>query len=103
MITTDKKYNFTKAENETFSWDSFSPSFIIHKPSGKKIYQMDWYEWKNSKPITDQSIKDSVTAFRAEMKELRDSPSKQVELPAEEHGNGWCEKCQSYCYGDCEA
>jgi hypothetical protein len=23
--------------------------------------------------------------------------------PVSAHGNGWCNKCHSYCYGDCEA
>lgn len=24
-------------------------------------------------------------------------------VPPAKHGAGWCEKCESYCYGDCDA
>jgi hypothetical protein len=108
QLTTDYKYNFTKAENELFSWTSSEHDFLTYKPTGKQIYQMEWYAWKNSTPVTDQTIKNAVSEFWAALRELQDAEEKakqdaQNNLQPEKHGSGWCTKCQSYCYGDCDA
>jgi len=29
------------------------------------------------------------------------APVSSTPLPPETHGVGWCDKCHSYCYGDC--
>jgi len=106
-IKTDTQYNFTKAENDIFSWDRYSPDYLTYKPTGQRINQMEWYEWKNSQPITDQSIRDAVTGFWAELETLQNhKPTTKMasEDPEPKHGeNGYCRKCHSYCYGDCEA
>lgn len=107
-LKTDYKKNFTKAENELFTWTSSEHDFLIYKPTGKQIYQMEWYEWKNSTPITDPAIITAVSEFWAALRELQEAEEKakyekfESEKPAV-HGYGWCNKCQSYCYGDCEA
>ena len=100
----NKKYNPTAAENELFSWDFIQADYLTYKPTGKQIYQMKWYEWQNSQPITDQTIVDAVKDFWAELEIA------QAQKPETKHNpviikrnDGWCEKCQSYCYGDCEA
>jgi hypothetical protein len=31
------------------------------------------------------------------------APAPIIDEPAETHGFGWCDKCESYCFGDCEA
>lgn len=41
-----------------------------------------------------QEIAAAIESFKAPTKEL---------LPEIKRGFGWCEKCQSYCFGDCEA
>jgi len=109
-LTTNYKMNFTKAENELFSWDSSFPDYLTYKPTGKQVYQMMWYAWKNSQPITEQSIRNAVSEFWTALQEMqkasdkarRDAILAQDDEP-EEHGFDWCDKCQSYCYGDCEA
>src|SRR4030042_2910097 len=103
-LTTDCPKNFTKAENDLISWDRYSPEYLTYKPTGQLINQMDWYEWKNSQPITDQSIIDAVTEFWAALEALQNEKSETSSYDVEpEHGeNGYCRKCHSYCYGDCE-
>jgi len=115
MIKTNSKYNFTTAEDETFSWSSSEKDFLTHKPTGKKIYQMKWYEWKNSQPITDQSIRDAVSDFLDELWDIQDGKREARQERADEKyardcerrdaeiKRGLCPKCGSYCYGDCEA
>lgn len=113
-IKTDYKCNFTKAENDLFSWDDISPDMVTYKPTGKLIYQMEWYEWKNSQPIADETIKDGVKAFWQELEELRENPDAGLFTGADvanldivdepkDGVNGYCRKCHSYCYGDCDA
>jgi hypothetical protein len=43
---------------------------------------------------TIEQIDKAIAAF---------APKKKEEIPEPQRGFGWCEKCQSYCYGDCEA
>lgn len=106
-LTTDYPKNFTKAENDIFSWTSTAADFLTHKASGKQVYQMQWYAWKNSQPITDVTIKAAVTEFWTALKELKAAAEKvkwaTPSYKAEEKGDGWCDKCESYCYGDCQA
>lgn len=104
-LTTDTKYNFREAENELFAWNFTERDFLTYKPTGQQIYQMMWYEWKNSQPVTDQTIKDAVKEFWAELRkrqEAKPEPKNNDNQP-EERGYGWCDKCHSYCYGDCTA
>jgi hypothetical protein len=115
MITTDYKVNFTKAENDLFSWSAFEKDFLTYKPTGKQIYQMEWYEYRNSQPITDQSIIDAACAFWDELSALQKAERELKEKHAteayakdcEQHDaeikNGLCPKCGTYCYGDCES
>jgi hypothetical protein len=109
-ITTDYKYNFTKAENGVFSWDSFidGGGMLHHKPSGRDIYQMRWINENGymSEPVEGE-IKTQAIAFWDELAELRNQKSQVTPIepePEPEHGiNGYCRKCHSYCYGDCTA
>ena len=90
------------AENDTFAWRSFQPDYLTHKPTGRQIYQMDWYEWGNSHPIDDQAIITAVNEFRAAVKVAQVAPKRErIAVSPVIHGDGWCDKCQSYCYGDC--
>jgi hypothetical protein len=45
----------------------------------------------------------AVISFWAELKQLQDARPETVTVPPAQRGEGWCDKCQSYCYGDCEA
>ena len=108
MIITNSQYNFTKAEDETFSWNDISKDMLTYKPTGKLIYQMEWYEWKNSQPITDKAIIKATSKFWDELHKLQTHPRsahKVIEVdPQPQHGeNGYCRKCHSWCWGDCEA
>jgi hypothetical protein len=104
-LKTDTKYNFTTAENDLLSWDWISHDFLSYKPTGQQIYQMEWYIWRNSTPITDPTIIAAVKDFWAELQKRQEAKPepKHNDSQPEKHGYGWCDKCQSYCYGDCEA
>jgi len=106
-LTTNSTKHITKAENELFSWNNDAPGFLTYKPTGQQIYQMTWYVWKNSVEITDQTIRAAVKEFFTALHDLQDATEKaKWNTPSykpEQHGDGWCDKCESYCYGDCEA
>lgn len=53
------------AENDLFQWQSSAPDMLTYKPTGQQIYQMNWYVFKNSRPITDQAIVAAVNEFWA--------------------------------------
>lgn len=106
-ITTDTKYNFTKAENDTFAWtcwDGTDGNKLTHKASGRDIYHMSWLNERGQmqEPVTGE-IKEQAINFWNELQELQNQKQQPIEITEETHGFGWCEKCQSYCYGDCEA
>ena len=113
-INTNTKYNFTDAENDLFSWthyDGANGDYLTHKPSGRQIYQMQWVDPKSgyvTGKIDDETCQ-AVKAFRAELRNLQDQKPPRVEAdydfdPEPRHGqNGYCRKCHSYCYGDCQA
>ena len=64
-ITTDYPVNFTKAEDDTFSWNSSWGDFLYHKPSGRSIYQMTWTDTKTA---VEPEIKNAASGFFAELK-----------------------------------
>ena len=112
-IKTDTKYNFQQAENDQFSWntwDGTSGNTLLHKPSGRRIYQM---QWCNSEGYVTDTVEgevcEAVKAFWAELRKLQAQKPPRVEedydIESEpKHGyNGYCRKCHSYCYSDCEA
>lgn len=75
-ITTNRKFNFTHAENETFVWDD-SWSTIFHKPSGRSIYQMHWLANGKQSEAVEPEIRAELNAFYAELETLKNA-SKQV-------------------------
>jgi hypothetical protein len=115
-IKTNYKYNFDKAENDTFSWDQFdgtSGNLLTHKATGRQIYQMSW---DDTKEHVSEEIKQQVIAFMDELAILKNKkPSKQSpSVVITDHGfdnsnepahgqMGYCRKCHDYCYGDCDA
>lgn len=106
-IQTNKQYNFDQAENDIFSWntwDGTSGKTLKHKASGREIYQMRWSD--TGKPV-ETEIKQAACNFWDELHALQKQPAPKVSEPVETepaHGhNGYCRKCHSYCYGDCEA
>jgi len=106
-IKTDTKYNFTKAENNIFSWsymDGTSGNILVHKPSGRRIYQMTWLD-KNGKmaeTVGDDIRKDAIL-FKDELNILQDAKPQMQAEPELEADTNYCLKCGSYCWGDCEA
>lgn len=110
-MKTNTKYNFDKAENEMFSWtewDGTSGNTLMHKPSGRTIYQGHWLgtDGKMAESISEE-IGLAVIEFRRELNELKNRKPERYTVgagPEPQHGqNGYCRKCHSYCYGDCEA
>lgn len=92
------------AENETFIFDSSFKGYITYKPTGQKIYQMQWCAGNGVKDIEDENIVKAAREFLSAISEAgKKTTSARKNDKPEQRGNGWCEKCQSYCYGDCEA
>jgi hypothetical protein len=109
IVTDSKYYNFAKAESDTFAWykfDDTSGGSLLHKPSGRSLYQMRWIDAKTgyaTEPVTG-SEREQAIAFWAALHILQDRKPDFVAQPDPEpkHGaNGYCRKCHSYCYGDC--
>lgn len=112
--------NFDKAENDEFTWtywDGTSGKTLIRKPANREIYQMRYTD--NGEAIEGDE-KTKVMIFWQALKELQKAPRLQPPYTAEEtariekleeynesepeHGiSGYCRKCHSYCWGDCEA
>jgi hypothetical protein len=119
-IITNTHYNFDKAENNVFAWnywDGTSGGELLHKPTGRRIYQMYWLDGqgKMAEKVTGE-IRDQAVAFWNELHALQENPDlytgaeaaqiENLDFAASEpkHGeNGYCRKCHSYCWGDCEA
>jgi len=110
-IKTSTKYNFTDAANDTFSWTTFdgcNGGMLTHKPSGRQIYQMRWIDANGyaTETVTGE-IREQATEFWAQLRTLQaQKPPRRDEYtdPEPAHGqNGYCRKCHSYCWGDCEA
>jgi len=95
-------------ENDTFLWKKWAPGYLEYKPTNQTIYQMDWYEDRNSKPIEDQAIIAQVIKFREVVDNILHTHTQNTTISMRDaepkHGeNGYCRKCHSYCWGDCEA
>lgn len=108
-IKTSTKYNFDKAENDVFSWstwDGTSGNMLKHKETGRWIYQMHWLNERGKMAErVDGDTREQASAFWAELEQLQAQkpPRREEDYSVEKHGFGWCNKCHSYCYGDCEA
>lgn len=111
-ITTNQKYNFTKAESDLFSWSMFdgtSGNMLLHKPSGKSIYQMRWIgsDHYMADPVTGET-REAAIKFWDTLREMQKQKPQTAKIDyvddEPKHGqNGYCRKCHSYCWGDCEA
>ena len=110
-ITTNYKYNFDKAEDSVFSWTQFDGSSggsLLHKASKRSLYQMQWIDPKTGY-ATEQvtgDVREAAIAFWEELAELQKQKPYPVQVaePEPKHGvNGYCRKCHSYCYTDCES
>jgi hypothetical protein len=111
QLMTDKVYNPARAESDLFAWDRFDDTNggkLLHKPSGRSLYQMRWIDPATgyaTDPVTGEE-RDQAIAFWAALRIRRDrQPAYVAQSDTEpQHGhNGYCRKCHSYCYGDCQA
>ena len=112
-MDTDTKYNFTQAENDVFAWSMYDGSngnYLTHKASGRQIYQMHWIgSVGHMEDIVDDATRQAVEEFRAELQALQAQKPPRVEEdydidPEPKHSqDGYCRKCRSYCYSDCDA
>lgn len=110
-LVTDRAYDPTRAESDLFAWHKFDDTHggkLLHKPSGRSLYQMCWIDPVTgyaTEPVTGEEREQAiefwhVLRIRAERKPIT------IARPDDEpqHGeNGYCRKCHSYCYGDCQA
>jgi len=110
-LVTDKTYNPARAESDLFAWYKFDDTnggTLLHKPSGRSLYQMRWIDPTTgyaTEPVTGEDREQAI-AFWAALRIVGDRKPAIVEQPDDEpkHGqNGYCRKCHSYCYGDCQA
>lgn len=105
-IKTNATYNFDKAEDDNFSWSAFdgtSGCILTHKASGREIYQMHYLSDGKKAEKVEGETRDLAIKFWDELNTLQNQKPIRIEENCEEHGFGWCDKCQSYCYGDCTA
>ena len=107
-ITTNKKYNFDKAENDTFSWSMFDGTRgkqLCHKASGRSIYQMQYIDPKTGyvSESVDEETRQAAIAFWDELQNLQNQKPAREAVGESVRGSGWCDRCRSYCYGDCTA
>lgn len=111
-ITTSKQYSMTTfdtAENNQFIWRRMNPDYLKYKATGRNIYQMQWLDESGrfAEPVTGE-IKAQVSAFWEELEKIENKKVEYLPIddtdPEPKHGeNGYCRKCHTYCYGDCEA
>lgn len=115
-IITNTEFNFSKAENDLFSWsdsDGTSGNMLFHKPSGRSIYQMHWLD-ENGKMAdrVEGETRENAIIFWDELRALQaekqnvhhnDDESWDGEIEPPHGENGYCRLCHSYCYSDCEA
>lgn len=116
-MTTNTRINFDKAETDEFSWtyyDGTSGKTLREKSTGREIYQMRYTD--KNEAVTGET-KEKAKAFWRALESLKEKPAplftgeemariEKIEFAMTEpkHGeNGYCRKCHSYCWGDCEA
>lgn len=109
-LVTDKPYKPARAESDLFSWykfDDTSGGKLLYKPSGRSIYQMRWIDPAGyaTEPVIGDEREQAIAFLEALQIVLARKPAIVDEVDTEpQHGhNGYCRKCHSYCYGDCQA
>lgn len=111
QLVTDKMHNPARAESNMFAWYKFDDTDggkLLHKQSGRSLYQMRWIDPATgyaTEPVIGEDREQAI-AFWAALQIVVDRKPTIIEQPDTEpqHGhNGYCRKCQSYCYGDCQA
>jgi len=101
-------------ESDQYRYMSFNKDFIFDKKNQKTIYQGKFLDSKTGKydgTFPDASWIDFlylVEKLLTEEKEvIRKKNEEELEVfekrEAASRGAGWCDKCQSYCYGDCQS
>jgi len=116
-MTTITRVNFNQAETADFSWtyfDGTSGKTLREKSTGREIYQMRYTD--KGEDVTGETREKAMAFWRA-LESLKETPAplftgKEVarieeiefEMSEPKHGeHGYCRKCHSYCWGDCEA
>lgn len=106
-----------KAENNDFSWsywDGTSGKTLRDKSSEREIYQMKYTD--NHERVTGEQ-KEKVSVFWRALERAKKTPITQDQRRAAKKAEaeweqtqrereahpGWCNRCHSYCYGDCQA
>lgn len=115
-MVTNTPANFDEAENDVFTWtkwDGTSGKTLREKSTGREIYQMNYTD--NGQSVEGET-RVKASAFWEALWSLQDDPKptmtteevasfeKAIEqLPEDNNHPGWCNRCHSYCYGDCQS
>jgi hypothetical protein len=103
MITTNRKQNFSEAQNEIFSWDMYAPNDLLHKASGRCTSQGYWLTRGKYDGRLDAETQAQVMDFWRNLDALKNGIEIDTQPAPAAKGDGWCCKCSTYCYGDCQA
>lgn len=113
QLITDRPYGFVRAESDLFAWykfDDTNGAKLTHKPSGRILYKMHWIDPVTgyaNQPVTGIEREQAIAFWDALFARQQQKPPyvEQSDTDTEpRHGqNGYCRKCHSYCYGDCQA
>lgn len=94
------KVNYTTKSGYTVTLDD--PRQLVVK-RGLKCIAGGWIKHNGQRVQLVVTVDDKPELAR-QVADFQAAWSASLSTPKPEaRGNGWCEKCQSYCYGDCGA
>jgi hypothetical protein len=102
---TKPEYNMRKIETlRTLELTITSPPVraLVSRVPG---YGCSWGDTSMLYPVAEADVAALVTheaEVLAARRKVRDAEDALMAVPVR-HGVGWCNKCESYCFGDCEA
>ena len=102
-------------ETDLYKWTQFRKDEIFDKTAQKYIYQGKFVSpstgkydgtlpnesWLDFLHLVDKLLLDEKEAIRKKTEELLDEFEK-LKLTLHGTKSGWCEKCGTYCFGDCQ-
>jgi hypothetical protein len=109
LIVKSELYNGSPSEVESeckrYGWIHFNKNHVYDRIAAKAIYQMDYVGESDTVP---KNVRIEVEKFWIELIKLQQHAKKTYEEKKlakykSEESDNFCRKCQSYCWGDCEA
>jgi hypothetical protein len=94
-----------------YLWDSLADVSYKDLTNGQRIYQGQYLDPVTGRETETYPDKESYSIFlnrvcdylENEKNKLREKNRKENEEKEISRGFGWCDRCGSYCYGDCKA